>query len=430
MRAIEVYNLSKTYRLSGAAGSRYKTLRDAVSRVSNALLCRDGKARAGANTELWALKDVSFNVEEGEALGIIGRNGAGKSTLLKVLSRITEPTSGRARLHGRVASLLEVGTGFHPELTGRENIYLNGTILGMKRAEINNRFKEIVAFSEVEQFLDTPVKHYSSGMYVRLAFAVAAHLTPEILIVDEVLAVGDNEFQRRCLGRMSNVARSGRTVLFVSHNMAAIEALCPRSILLSKGAIEKAAASTEVVAHYLSCKTGGSCWDFSGLTEREGNGRARIIRAELLSEKGNEPLEKVAFGESFNVRIHFAACERLQGPCFGLALLTERDERVFLTETTEAGLAISVLQDDGYVDCLVRSPNLLPGLYRMELWVSDVPGVSFADHLRMVGKIEIVVGEWCRHRVGGLTYHDRGRVYLPCEWSFPAQRPMQEPGPC
>ena len=231
--------------------------------------------------EFWALKDVSFEVQEGEVLGIIGRNGAGKSTLLKILSRITEPTSGRITLRGRVASLLEVGTGFHPELTGRENIFLNGAILGMSRAEIRKKFDEIVAFAEIEKFLDTPVKRYSSGMYVRLAFAVAAHLEPEILIVDEVLAVGDAEFQKKCLGKMNEVSRrDGRTVLFVSHNMAAVTQLTERAILLSHGSIAHSGECQSVVQFYLAESRGRGIVEFDvrNQTRRHGGtGDARII---------------------------------------------------------------------------------------------------------------------------------------------------------
>src|SRR5207244_3345082 len=207
-----------------------------------------------ASEDFWALKDVSFEVRQGEVIGIIGRNGAGKSTLLKILSRITDPTEGRVTINGRVASLLEVGTGFHPELTGRENIYLNGAILGMTRAEIGRKFDEIVAFAEVEKFLDTPVKRYSSGMYVRLAFAVAAHLEPEILVVDEVLAVGDAEFQKKCLGKMSTVASGGRTVLFVSHNLTAIESLCHSCIALQRGRIFTRGSPTDVLDKYLGSR--------------------------------------------------------------------------------------------------------------------------------------------------------------------------------
>jgi lipopolysaccharide transport system ATP-binding protein len=239
---IRVENLGKKYIIGHQKQERYLALRDAIANGAKSagrkLLKPWGKREPNAaDEEFWALKDVSFEIKRGDRVGIIGRNGAGKSTLLKILSRITEPTKGSIRIKGRVASLLEVGTGFHPELTGRENIYLNGAILGMSKAEIKRKFDEIVAFAEVEKFLDTPVKRYSSGMYVRLAFAVAAHLEPEILIVDEVLAVGDTQFQEKCLGKMEDVAKEGRTVLFVSHNMGATRALCKRGILLSKGTI-------------------------------------------------------------------------------------------------------------------------------------------------------------------------------------------------
>ncbi len=247
--AIRVDNLSKLYHL-GARQQRHDTLRDALtSRFRRAH--QSTNSQSTSSDDLWALKDVSFEVKRGEVLGIIGRNGAGKSTLLKILSRITEPTSGRAEIHGRVGSLLEVGTGFHPELTGRENIFLNGAILGMRRVEIQRRFDEIVAFAEIERFLDTPVKRYSSGMYVRLAFAVAAHLEPEILLVDEVLAVGDAAFQKKCLGKMGDVASQGRTVLFVSHQMNAIQSLCQQCVLLSNGHIMEHGGASHVVSQYM-----------------------------------------------------------------------------------------------------------------------------------------------------------------------------------
>src|SRR5437868_3345067 len=227
--AIRCENLSKQYRIGSI--ERYQTLRDTISNSFR----RIRTISQNGNGYIWALNDVSFEIKRGEVVGIIGLNGAGKSTLLKILSRITGPTVGRAEIHGRVGSLLEVGTGFHTELTGRENIFLNGAILGMRKAEITSRFDEIVAFSEVEKFLDTPVKHYSSGMYIRLAFAIAAHLEPEILIVDEVLAVGDMAFQKKCLGKMNDVSRGGRTVVFVSHNMAAVENLCRRGLVMQRG---------------------------------------------------------------------------------------------------------------------------------------------------------------------------------------------------
>lgn len=255
--AIRVENLSKRYRI-GVTTRRHDTLRDHLAEGFKSLVYRNGRRSSVHTPEdtIWALKGVSFEVRQGEVVGIIGRNGAGKSTILKVLSRITEPTAGLAEIHGRVGSLLEVGTGFHGELTGRENTYLNGAILGMKKAEIENKFDEIVAFAEVEKFIDTPVKRYSSGMYLRLAFAVAAHLEPEILIVDEVLAVGDANFQKKCLNKMQAVGRHGRTVLFVSHNMAAITRLCPRTILLDEGQVVKDGPSHRVVSTYLNAGIG------------------------------------------------------------------------------------------------------------------------------------------------------------------------------
>jgi len=257
--AIRVENLGKEFRIGSRKGP-YKTLRESLvqaAKVPFRLVRGFGNESAERKAQLiWALKDVSFGVQRGEVVGIIGRNGAGKSTLLKILSRITEPTEGYGEIHGRVGSLLEVGTGFHPELTGRENIYLNGAILGMKRVEITRKFDEIVAFSEVEKFVDTPVKHYSSGMYLRLAFAVAAHLEPEILIVDEVLAVGDSAFQKKCLNKMQDVGREGRTVLFVSHSMPAITRLCERAILLDGGRVLRDGPSPEVVAAYLKAGFG------------------------------------------------------------------------------------------------------------------------------------------------------------------------------
>src|SRR5213075_17139 len=245
---ITVENLGKKYSLRHQRNERYTSLRDVIAEKALGFFknLKSGNGVSVSKEDFWALKDVSFEVQKGEVLGIIGRNGAGKSTLLKILARITEPTSGKVEIEGRVASLLEVGTGFHPELTGRENIFMNGAILGMKQAEIKNKFDEIVSFSGIEQFIDTPVKRYSSGMYVRLAFAVAAHLEPEILIVDEVLAVGDAEFQKKCLGKMDEVAKGGRTVLFVSHNMEAVDRLTTRCLCLSSGELSHDGETSEV----------------------------------------------------------------------------------------------------------------------------------------------------------------------------------------
>jgi lipopolysaccharide transport system ATP-binding protein len=283
--AIEVQHLSKRYQLGVAP--RHRSLRDQLSATMRSFFSRGAKDSDGG--AFWALDDVSFNVADGEILGVIGRNGAGKSTLLKIISRITTPTSGEIRLRGRVGSLLEVGTGFHPELSGRENIFLNGSILGLKRAEIERKFDEIVSFAEIGQFIDTPVKRYSSGMYVRLAFAVAAHLEPEILIVDEVLAVGDASFQKRCIGKMSEVARQGRTVLFVSHNMVAVERLCTRVIRLEKGRVAGDGAPGEMIAEYLRGAfelTRHISWDDPATAP--GSPTVRIARAEVRADASPE----------------------------------------------------------------------------------------------------------------------------------------------
>jgi lipopolysaccharide transport system ATP-binding protein len=427
--AIRVSNLSKRYTL-GLTHSG--SIRDLVDRATDRLLGRRHSVPVSSplgrishdrtSDSFWALRDVSFEVQSGDVLGIIGRNGAGKSTLLKTLSRITTPTGGRIEINGRVASLLEVGTGFHPELTGRENIFLNGAILGMRKAEIRRKFDEIVAFAEVEDFIDTPVKRYSSGMYVRLAFAVAAHLDPEILIVDEVLAVGDTEFQKRCLGRMSSVARSGRTVLFVSHSMSAIENLCPRTLLLNEGLVEYLGPTSEVVSHYLSDRNGAQSWDLENTADRDGSGTARLTRLELLSADGTEQIESVAFRKPFRVRLHYRTAQRLEDPRIGLAVLSEKDERVFLTETSESNCTIPVMDGSGYVDCEVRSPNLLPGLYRLEAWIADIPNVRFADHVRFVGRLQVILGETRMPGSSRLLARGRGYVFFHCDWNHPVSK--------
>ncbi|HEX8620032.1 MAG TPA: ABC transporter ATP-binding protein, partial [Thermoanaerobaculia bacterium] len=367
--SVEVEHVAKRFRI-GAVRHDYATLRDRIAGVFR-------RAVAPPETrEIWALRDVNLTIAEGEAVGLIGHNGAGKSTLLKVLSRITEPTSGRIVLHGRVASLLEVGTGFHPELTGRENVFLNGAILGMTREEIRRNFDAIVAFAEIEKFLETPVKRYSSGMYVRLAFAVAAHLTPEILLIDEVLAVGDLEFQRRCLGRMNEVARSGRTVVFVSHNLASIESLCPRSILMGAGVVVADGPTREVLSRYLSQRGGESMFDLRAFTEREGTGRAVLTSVEVLKIDGS-PADAVAVREPFRLRLHYEAPQDVAGAAVGFALLSDRNERVFVAESTDRGATFDLGRGEGVLECTIEAPNVLPGLYRFEIWISDVPGSSF-----------------------------------------------------
>lgn len=326
---IRAEGLGKKYLIGHQSNERYTALRDVLARTAKGLVhsARDmirGRQLVQGDEveEFWALKDVNFDVRRGDVVGIIGRNGAGKSTLLKILSRITEPSAGRVEIKGRVASLLEVGTGFHPELTGRENIFLNGAILGMSRAEIKRKFDEIVAFAEVEKFLDTPVKHYSSGMYVRLAFAVAAHLEPEILVVDEVLAVGDAEFQKKCLGKMGEVAGQGRTVLFVSHNMAAVRRLCRRAILLSRSRVFKDGGTEDIIAHYFDImdREGSASQDevekrIAGFPP---DPNCRLIRVQLLQDgkpparvESAKPLEVVFEYEILQETLGFHAFFRL-----------------------------------------------------------------------------------------------------------------------
>lgn len=290
---VRVANLSKKYRI-GARREAYATLREAITNKVRAPVKRLTGNRSSENELIWALKDVSFEVAPGEVLGIIGRNGAGKSTLLKILSRITPPTLGRAELFGRVGSLLEVGTGFHPELTGRENIHLNGAILGMKRTEISAKFDEIVAFSELERFIDTPVKHYSSGMYMRLAFAVAAHLEPEVLLVDEVLAVGDIQFQAKCVGKMGAVASDGRTVLFVSHNIVAVQNLCKRAIWLDEGKVFHHGPTYDVVKKYLSAASSSiaseKVWDDPSTAPGNEKVKVHRVRARPVEGSSSDPI--------------------------------------------------------------------------------------------------------------------------------------------
>jgi lipopolysaccharide transport system ATP-binding protein len=334
--AVSVHELSKRYRI-GAAQTRFRygLLRDVLADVASTPI-RLAKALRGSGSRgaqgasfIWALEDVSFEVAEGSVLGIVGRNGAGKSTLLKILSRVTEPTKGEITLRGRVGALLEVGTGFHPELTGRENIYMNGAVLGMKRAEIERKFDEIVAFSEVEAFVDTPVKRYSSGMYLRLAFAVAAHLEPEILVVDEVLAVGDAEFQKKCLGKMGDVAQQGRTVLFVSHNMSAILRLTHEAIVLKKGRLIKRAPTSEAVDFYLSsglAETGERIWERNEVPEAASPFRPVALR--LIDQQGRV-VNTIRSTEPATLEWEYELAAAVTGLRVGMYLSTMRGEYVF-----------------------------------------------------------------------------------------------------
>lgn len=339
--AILVENLGKRYRI-GSAPEHYRTLRDSLAEAAKAPVRR---MRAAANGEkhpgkvsdnhIWALQDINFELRKGQVLGVIGRNGAGKSTLLKILSRVTEPTTGRAEIHGRVGSLLEVGTGFHPELTGRENIFLNGAILGMKRNEIERKFDEMVAFSEVEKFIDTPVKRYSSGMYLRLAFAVAAHLEPEILVVDEVLAVGDAEFQRKCLGKMSDVAQEGRTVLFVSHNMSAILRLTEEAIVLDKGHMVLRAPTPQAVDYYMTSgfsQIGERAWQADEIPSDAAPFCPISMR--VLDPQGRA-VDTVRSVDPLTIEVRYRLNAPITGLRVGVYLMTTRGEFVFTSFDTD-----------------------------------------------------------------------------------------------
>ena len=340
--AVSVKNLSKQYRIGAAQGKfRYNMFRDVIVdtlmmpvRVVQALRGTGLRGTSGTST-IWALNDVSFDLDEGKVLGIVGRNGAGKSTLLKILSRVTEPTKGTVTVRGRVGSLLEVGTGFHPELTGRENIYMNGAILGMKRAEIDGKFDEIVDFSEVSQFIDTPVKRYSSGMYLRLAFAVAAHLEPEILVVDEVLAVGDAEFQRKCLGKMGDVAQQGRTVLFVSHNMSAILRLTQEALVLKKGQLIKRAPTPEAVDFYLAsgqAETGERMWEAENVPAASAPFSPISLK---VKERSGKVVDTVRSVEPVILEFEYQLDAPLTGLRVGMYLSTMRGEYVFTSFDTD-----------------------------------------------------------------------------------------------
>ena len=344
---IEVRELGKKYRIGASrAGDLRNAFGDFIKNINPFHTYEErpiSAAHPEPGKEFWALKDINFEVKKGEAIGIIGRNGAGKSTLLKIISRITEPTTGYFTLNGRVSSLLEVGTGFHMELTGRENVYLNGTILGMRRQEIRQKFDEILAFSGVEQFIDTPVKHYSSGMKVRLAFSVAAHLEPEILVIDEVLAVGDAEFQKKCLGKMEDVTGQGRTVLFVSHNLTAVNQLCQSGILLSAGDLICRGDISEVVQKYIAhIKTNPSTNKLMNLESRKGNGKFRVEQVKMLNEKF-EPVNTVRTGSELIFEIKFNRTVSLNEGYFRLdfAIDTEQNMRVgwFSSDAVKGNLA-------------------------------------------------------------------------------------------
>lgn len=372
---IQVKNISKQYHI-GAKERVNRTFREAIIDTVTAPVRNFRKLKRITKVEeenpdtIWALKDISFEVQPGEVIGIIGRNGAGKSTLLKILSRITEPTSGEIKLHGRVASLLEVGTGFHPELTGRENIYLNGTILGMRRSEIDRKFNEIVAFSEIEKFLDTPVKRYSSGMYVRLAFAVAAHLESEILLVDEVLAVGDIEFQKKCLGKMGDVANEGRTVLFVSHNMGSIVDLCTKAVLLEDGSIKKSGPPPNIVENYLSTNKILSFVDLTNWnTERSGNGPLRLSFIEMIN-KHDKPECQFSYGEPISFRIGIIGQAHSQINV-GISIRNSLNQLVLHLTNKDDNAQLEIKSQNAAIHVRLDQNLFNDGDYYVTIWLGD-----------------------------------------------------------
>ncbi len=420
MPAITVENLSKRYRVRLTETSDdYVTLRESLMNAAKWPLRQlRGRTKERDDT-FWALKDISFEVQPGEAIGIVGRNGAGKSTLLKILSRITKPTTGHARLRGRVGSLLEVGTGFHPELTGRENIFLNGSLLGMKRREILVKFDDIVAFAEVERFLDTPVKRYSSGMYTRLAFAVAAHLEPEILVVDEVLAVGDAEFQKKCLRKMGEVAGHGRTVLFVSHNMGAVQTLCRRGLLLANGRLRLAAPIQDVVAEYLKVNETMTALPLGERKDRSGDGRFRFADIAIQDASGN-PAPFAVTGDDCYVVV------QITPPPPGTAMLTPLDVSVIvrdihghkLTElaTHFVGSSPTTLDAVRQLRCYVPRLPLLAGQYRLDLWCGTSGETQ--DWILDAATLRVEPGNYFRYYEDARlpTAEKHGCIMIPQQW--------------
>ena len=405
--AIRVENLSKRYRI-GLKEQMHDTFMGAVTdflrqpienfRRLHRLTKFDGD---DGEDIIWALKDVSFEVKRGEVVGIIGRNGAGKSTLLKILARITEPTSGRAIVNGRIGSLLEVGTGMHQELTGRENVYLSGTILGMRKAEIDRKFDEIVAFADIGKFIDTPIKRYSSGMKVRLGFAIAAHLEPEILLVDEVLAVGDAAFQKKCLGKMGDVAREGRTVLFVSHNMGAIQNLCPRSILLVQGCIHRDGQTQEVVEEYLNSISNRSTLSLTEREDRRGEGRIRFTKIEFLDENYRS-IEYAVSGRRLIIRLHYKANTETEfRNCRVSVSVRSYGNTYFLASTELVRNDELILKGQGHLDCIIDRLPLSKGEYFLDPFLESNRIIQ--DWVEAAARLSVLDGD----------FYGTGRNYPP-----------------
>jgi lipopolysaccharide transport system ATP-binding protein len=395
---IQVENLWKQYRLGII--NHHTLTRDLQSwwaRVGgkedpNSPLASSFSSNTKTEDRFWALQDVSFEVKQGDILGIIGRNGAGKSTLLKILSQVTAPTRGEVRYKGRIASLLEVGTGFHPELTGRENIFLNGAILGMSKADIRKKFDEIVAFAEVEKFIDTPVKRYSSGMYVRLAFAVAAHLEPEILIIDEVLAVGDAQFQKKCLVKMENVGKEGRTVLFVSHNLAAVEKLCRRAVVLENSLIRFAGTQTAAITEYQRNLAGNQV-SLKDRTDRNGTGELRVVAIEFRDVEGHK-IDSVMCGQDFDILLHFITSphSRRRHLVASVSVKTQSDVPVFLHHNRMTGTEFSDLPTQGAFVCRIQKTPLTPSIYKIGF--SVIIDNEYLDGIGDAAELVVIAGDF------------------------------------
>lgn len=419
---ISAHDLGKSFRLANPGSPAmfaYRSLREDLGRFAKAplrFLRRNGVQEKPRET-FWALNDVNFEIHNGDVVAIIGPNGAGKSTLLKILSRITKPTTGCVKIRGRVGCLLEVGTGFHPELSGRENIYLNGAILGMRRHEITRKFDRIVEFAEIGPFLDTPVKRYSSGMYVRLAFAVAAHLEPEILIVDEVLAVGDVAFQRKCLGQMQEVGRSGCTVLFVSHNMAAVESLCTRGLLLDRGRVAAEGGVHDMVQEYHRRVLAAHSKEETDLALLEGSARIhKIFRSVTLLDESENPTNFVPIGGRFHVRLTVDAPVNVEGPEFIVCIEDSSGTRVLTLQTPHSNRVLDRLSRQGVLDCVVDNFPLAPGDYWIHLCLFSNP--EDLDEVHRVKRFTVTNGEAFGEGHGIHPGRYRAMCVAPSHWSF------------
>lgn len=405
---VHAEGLSKSYRITHRP-TGYRTLQEDV-----VAFFRGGRGDDPRVETFWALRDINFTIRQGEVVGIIGRNGAGKSTLLKVLSRITRPTTGFVDVYGRVGSLLEIGTGFHMELSGRENIFLNGATLGMSRTYIRRQFDAIVAFAEVEQFLDTPVKRYSSGMYMRLAFAVAAHLEPEILIVDEVLAVGDTKFQQKSLGKMDEVAKSGRTVLFVSHNLAAVQALCTRGILLERGRLRTDGTVAQAIGDYL-ISNNAIAIDLSGRTDRLGSGEVYVHAVQIADDQGRV-VDEVASGQDVTIRFLYKKRDPAffhPGLRFSLWIKTRDDFPIVLHHNRLSRQAFASLPDEGAFVCTIQNLPLAADTYYVtySLMIADE---SYVDSVEHAAELTVIAGDF--YGSGEIPPHSFGHMLMAAGW--------------